>query len=125
MNPSSITSPFSVSQYPAMAATPPMKMAVKTMSPLAASVAMAQITTPKNICCRTRTSSSFVATRAFFTAGRAAAHAAHARLVTACKETRSTAVSECLRNDVTEGDDVTIPAEKYIYMHVMKFHNEH
>lgn len=56
--PSSTRSPFSESQYPAIAATPPIKMAVKTMSPLAARVARAQITTPKNICCKTRTSSS-------------------------------------------------------------------
>lgn len=35
-------------------------MAVKTMSPLAARVASAQITTPKNICCRTRISSSVI-----------------------------------------------------------------
>lgn len=43
-----------------------MKMAVKTMSPLAASVARAQITTPKNICCSTRTSSSVMSSNSPF-----------------------------------------------------------
>lgn len=43
-----------------------MKMAVKTMSPLAASVAKAQMTTPKNICCNTRTSSSVMSSKSPF-----------------------------------------------------------
>lgn len=37
-----------------------MKMAVKTKSPLAASVASAQMMTPKNICCSTTSSSSVI-----------------------------------------------------------------
>lgn len=41
-------------------------MAVKTMSPLAASVANAQMTTPKNICCSTRTSSSVMSSNSPF-----------------------------------------------------------
>lgn len=43
-----------------------MKIAVKTMSPLAARVARAQITTPKNICCSTRTSSSVISSKSPF-----------------------------------------------------------
>lgn len=51
---------LSDSQYPAMAATAPIKMEVNTRSPLAASVASAHSTTPKNICCRTSISSSWM-----------------------------------------------------------------
>lgn len=83
--------------------------------------------TKRRVLTETLRPSQFVATRAFFTAGRTAAHAAHARLVTACKRDKKHGGQRapCPRNDVTEGDDVSIPAEKYIYMHVMKFHNEH
>lgn len=63
MKPSSTRSLRSDSQYPVMAATAPMKMAVNTRSPLAASVARAQMMTPKNICCRTTSSSSVISAK--------------------------------------------------------------
>ncbi len=54
---------LSESQYPAMAATAPIKMEVNTKSPLAANVPNAHSTTPKNICCRTSISSSWMSSK--------------------------------------------------------------